>query len=126
MALWATSLLVCLVLAIAGTSDVRTRRIPNWTVLAVMGLFCVWFFVGYSVPLLSALGAAIIVFICSSALYAFGIVGAGDSKLASAVALFAGMARLPEFVLYMSLAGGVLVLCGVVAEPARALVILQL
>src|SRR4051812_17832124 len=106
MGLWATTLLLCLVLAIAAASDVLTRRIPNWTVLGVMGLFCAWFFVGYSAPLLSALGAATIVFICSSALYAFGIVGAGDSKLASAVALFAGIGRLPEFILYMSLAGG--------------------
>jgi prepilin peptidase CpaA len=126
VARWATILLVCIVLAIAGASDVRTHRIPNWTVLATMGLFGAWFFVGFPVPLLSALGAGIIVFICSSSLYAFGIIGAGDSKLATAVALFAGIARLPEFILYMSLAGGVLVLCTVVAQPARALVILQL
>jgi prepilin peptidase CpaA len=122
----ATIFLVCAVLAIAGVSDVRTRRIPNWTVLALMGLFCIWFFVGISVPLLSAFGAALIVFICSFSLFAFGIVGAGDSKLASAVALFAGVNRLPEFIIYMGLAGGVLVLCMMAAEPARALVILQL
>ena len=114
------------VLAIAGASDVRTRRIPNWAVLAIIGLFGIWFLMGFSAPLLSALGAAIIVFICSCCLYGFGVIGAGDSKLATAVALFAGISRLPEFVIYMSLVGGFLVLCAVAAEPAKALVILQL
>jgi prepilin peptidase CpaA len=111
VARWTTLLLVCLVLTIAGASDVRTRRIPNWTVLAIVALFCAWYFVGPAVPILSALGAALVVFIGSFALYSFGIVGAGDSKLATSVALFAGIARLPEFILYMSLTGGVLVLC---------------
>jgi prepilin peptidase CpaA len=59
-------------------------------------------------------------------LYAFGIIGAGDSKLATAVALFAGLARLPQFMIYMSLTGGVLVLCMLVAQPARVLVLLQM
>lgn len=126
MARWGLLLLIGLVLTIAATSDVRTRRIPNWTVLAMVGLFAAWFFAGFSGPLLSALGAAVIVFICSFSLCAFGIVGAGDSKLATSVALFVGAARLPEFILYMSLTGGALVLCSVAAQPERALVMLQL
>jgi prepilin peptidase CpaA len=126
VARYATVLLLCLVLAIAGVSDVRTRRIPNWTVLATAGLFCAWYFVGSPASLLSSLGAALIVLVCSSILYAFGIVGAGDSKLATAVALFAGIARLPEFLFYMSVTGGVLVLCMVAAQPARVLVMLQM
>lgn len=126
VARWATVLLVCFVLAVAGASDVRTRRIPNWTVLATAGLFGVWFFVGPSTPILSSLGAALIIFVCSCALYSFGIVGAGDSKLATAVALFAGIARLPEFIFYMSLVGGVLALCTLAAQPVRALAMLQM
>ncbi len=126
VARWATVLLVCLVLMIAGASDVRTRKIPNWTVLAAAALFGLWFFVGPPVPFLSSLAAAFIVFACSCALYYFGIVGAGDSKLATAVALFAGLGRLPEFIFYMSLAGGVLALCMMVAQPTRVLVMLQM
>lgn len=126
IAYWATILLVCLVLATAGASDVRTRRIPNWTVLATALLFGAWFFVGSSVPLLSSLGAALLVFVCSFALYSFGIVGAGDSKLATAVALFAGFPHLPEFILYMSLAGGLIVLCMLLADPARIFVMMQM
>ena len=123
---WATILLVCIVLAIAAASDVRTRRIPNGAVVAMIGLFGAWFLQGSSPPLLSALGAAMIVFFCSFSLYVLGIVGAGDSKLATATALFVGIARLPDFILYMSLTGGALALCTLAAQPTRALVILQL
>jgi len=123
---WATIFLVCLILAIAGASDVRTRRIPNWTVLAITGLFGAWFFVGSSVPLLSSLGAAFVIFICSFALYSFGIIGAGDSKLATSVALFAGFPRLPEFVFYMCLTGGVIALCMLIAKPTRFFVFVQM
>jgi prepilin peptidase CpaA len=126
IARWVTIGLVCLVLAIAGASDIRTRRIPNWTILATVGLFGAWFFLGSAVPLLSSLGAAIIVFVGSLALYSFGIVGAGDSKLATAVALFAGFSQLPEFILYMSLTGGVIVLCMLIAKPAQFLVAIQM
>jgi len=126
VARWTTVLLVCLVLTIAGTSDVRARRIPNWTVLAIAGLFGVWFFVGSAASILSSLGAALIIFVCSYTLYAFGMVGAGDSKLATVVALYAGLARLPEFIFYMSVTGGVLVLCMVAAQPARVLAMLQM
>ena len=123
---WTTVLLVCLVLAVAGTSDVRNRRIPNWTVLATAALFGVWLFVGAAVSLISSLEAALFVFVCSVALYFLGVIGAGDSKLATAVALFAGFSRLPQFFVYMSLAGGILVLCMLVMQPARALVMLQM
>jgi len=123
---WLTILLACLVLVVAGTSDVRNRRIPNWTVLATAGLFVVWFFVEPSVSLVSSLGAAFLVFIGSFALYSFGIIGAGDSKLATAVALFAGFAQLPHFIAYMTVAGGVLALCMLAAQPTRALVMIQM
>lgn len=126
IARWTILFLICVALAIAGASDVRSRRIPNWTVLAIAGLFCAWYFVGRpAVPILSSLGGALIVFAGSCALYSFGIIGAGDSKLATIVALFAGIARLPEYILYMSVTGGVLVLCMLAAQPARALVIFQ-
>ena len=123
---WTTILLVCLVLTIAGASDIRTRRIPNWTVLATAGLFGVWYFVAPSVSLVSSFGAAFLVFIGSFALYSFGIVGAGDSKLATVLALFAGFARLPHFIAYMSLAGGALVLCMLAAQPTRVLAMIQM
>ena len=126
LARWTTILLVCAVLAIAGASDVKDRRIPNWTVVAIAALFCAWYFVEPSVSLISSLGAALVMFVCSCALYVLRVVGAGDSKLATVVALFAGLGRLPQFAIYMSLAGGVLVLCMLALEPTKVLVILQM
>jgi prepilin peptidase CpaA len=123
---WAILLLFGLVLALAGASDVKDRRIPNWTILAVIALFAAWWLAEPAVSLGSALGAALIMFVTSCALYFFGIVGAGDSKLVTVVALFVGLSRLPQFILYMSLAGGALALCLLAMEPTRALVMLQM
>jgi prepilin peptidase CpaA len=123
---WAILLLFGLVLALAAASDVKDRRIPNWTILAVIALFAAWWLAGLSVSLVSAFSAALIMFVISCALYLFHIVGAGDSKLVTVVALFVGLSGLPQFILYMSLAGGALALCLLAIEPARVLVMLQM
>ena len=64
-------------------------------------------------------------FVCGFTLYGFKIVGAGDSKLAAAVALFAGMQGLPQFIMYMALAGGVMALFMLASQPASVLVLLH-
>lgn len=121
----ATIFLVCIVLMIAAISDIRRRRIPNWTVLVIAILFGAWSCVEPSVSLVSSLGAALVIFVISCALYYFGIVGAGDSKLVTVMALFAGLAHLLQFIFYMSLAGGLIVICMLAAQPTKVLVILQ-
>src|SRR5215467_9648132 len=122
---WAVILLTCAILAVASVSDIRHRRIPNAAVFAVAVLYVMWFLVEPSVSLASSLLAALIVFGCGFTLYGFGIVGAGDSKLATAVALFAGMHGLAQFLLYMALAGGVLALCMLAAQPASVSVMMH-
>lgn len=121
--------LVAGVLAIAALSDVQTRRIPNWTVIAIAALFVPWVFVGPHASVLygleSALAAAAIIFAVTFAFYSLGFCGAGDSKLMSAVALFAGMGHLLQLVVITSLAGGVLAAISLAARPTRALVLLQ-
>jgi prepilin peptidase CpaA len=121
----ATIALVCIVLTIAAISDVRRRRIPNWTVLVIAVLFGAWASGEPSVSLVSSLGAALVIFLISCGLYYFGVVGAGDSKLATVTALFAGLAHLLQFIFYMSLAGGLIVICMLAVQPTKALVILQ-
>ncbi len=122
---WTIILLTCAVLGVAAVYDVRHRRIPNSAVLAVVVLFALWYPVAPSVSLLSSLAAALVVFACGFALYGFKIVGAGDSKLATAAALFAGLHGLPLFIVYMALAGGVLALCMLAAQPASVSVMLH-
>lgn len=113
-------------LAAAAIIDMRQRRIPNWTVLMVLGLFVVWTASLTGHGLGSSLAAAGIAALVTIPLYAFRIVGAGDSKLLMAVALFAGLADLPMLGLATALGGGALAIVTFAANPVRTLVILQM
>ena len=118
--------LYSITLTIAAVSDIKARRIPNWTVVAVIVLFCVWASLGPWRIAASGLEAAAIALIVGIALYAFGFAGAGDSKLFAAAALFAGLDFLPAFIVATSFAGGVLALISLAANPTRALVMFQM
>ncbi len=109
------------ILAIAAASDVRHRRIPNWTVLALIALFAVMAIAFGGRGFVSALVAAGIALVISVGLYALRLIGAGDSKLLTAVALFAGLGYLPLLVLATALAGGVIAGVSLVTRPTRAL-----
>jgi prepilin peptidase CpaA len=125
IARWAVLVLLTLILGYAAARDVKERRIPNWSVLAVMGLFVAWAFVGPSVSLLGSIEAAVIMFVLTVGLFMMKIVGAGDSKLVSAVALFVGIQHLLTFALLMSLAGGAIAAFMLALSPKRALMIVQ-
>ena len=114
-------LFVAILLA-AAISDAMRRKIPNWTVLALVGLYVVaavlkltptdpWW----------ALGAAGIAFVVTYGLYHFDIVGAGDAKLFTAAALFAGMKFLPLFALLTALAGGLYAVGFLLVRPRQAM-----
>jgi prepilin peptidase CpaA len=113
-------------LAWAAVSDVRSRRIPNVAVLAIVGLFGLWVLAGKGAGLGSAVGAAAIAFAIGYVLYLFKVMGAGDVKLFAAVALFTGMGYLLLFALATSLAGGGVAVGSVVARPRRGAVMLAL
>jgi prepilin peptidase CpaA len=127
VARWALVIALALVLVIAAISDIKDRRIPNWTVIAVIVLFAGWILVApASASLLSSLEAAAIAFVVTYALYAFRIFGAGDAKLFSALALFAGMKTILSFAVITTLVGGAIALVIMVLRPTRALVMFQL
>ena len=123
---WFVLLLLSILLLIVSISDIRNRRIPNWTVLAIGVLFVPWVFVGAHVSVLSSLEAALIVLAVTVGLYAFRIIGAGDSKLLAVTALFVGLSQLPQFLVLVALAGGVIAAISLVSRPTRALVMLQM
>jgi prepilin peptidase CpaA len=114
-----------LVLTTAAVSDIRRRTIPNWSVVAIVLLFIVWAMVGPSVSLLGSLGAAMLMLLITIPLYAFRVIGAGDSKLIAAVALFVGWPHLPQFLLMTALAGGVIAIISLLLDPRHATVLLQ-
>ena len=107
-------------------TDVRARRIPNWTVLACLGLFLAWAAVHPLSWDLWALGAGVIAFAVSFGLYSAGLVGAGDSKLFAAVALFTGMSGLAPLAVVTALVGGVVAVVGLILRPTRALTMISM
>lgn len=123
---WSIIFLLSVLLVIASVSDVRHRRIPNWCVLAIGALFVPWAFFGPQVSILSSLEAGFIAFVIGLGLYAFRIVGAGDSKLLAVVALFAGMEHLLQLLVLIALAGGVIALISLISRPTRAMVMLHM
>ena len=54
------------------------------------------------------------------------LVGAGDSKLVTVVALFVGLERLPQFAFATAIVGGALAVVSLAANPRRALVMFQM
>jgi prepilin peptidase CpaA len=107
-------------LIIAAVSDVARRRIPNWTVLGLLVLFAAWLFVRPGTSLTSAFAGFGVAFAVSVGLYLIRWVGAGDSKLFSAVALFAGLNMLPTLVMATTLTGGAIVIGALILNPKRA------
>jgi prepilin peptidase CpaA len=126
MARWFVIALLSVVLVIASISDIRDRRIPNWTVLAAAALFFPWIFVGREVSILGSLAGAAVVFMIGLALYILRVVGAGDSKLVTAVSLFIGFGQLFPFLLLVALAGGVIAVMSLASRPVHALVMFQM
>ncbi|HXU99853.1 MAG TPA: prepilin peptidase [Caulobacteraceae bacterium] len=123
---WAVAALLTAVLAWAAVSDVRKRRIPNWTVLAVIGLFVPWAFTHPWTWDAWAVGAGILALLVSFGLYAAGLIGAGDSKLFAACGLIVGFGDLGWLGLATALAGGLIGLASLVTRPRRALVMFNM
>jgi prepilin peptidase CpaA len=114
------------VLAGAAVSDIRSRRIPNGCVLILIALFLPWALTSGWPAALSAVEAAGVALAATVVLYALKIVGAGDSKLFAACALFAGMQLLPYLALTTGIAGGLIALGLIASRPQQILVMLAL
>lgn len=99
-------------MAYAGASDLLTMLIPNrislalilgFAVLAASGVMS-WSDLGLH------LGAGVVVLAVAFTLFAFGIVGGGDAKLAASTALWLGFDGLADYLLAASMLGGALTL----------------
>jgi prepilin peptidase CpaA len=105
--------------------DLATLRIPNWISLVLLALFPVlsmaaglsWSEVGIHV----AVGAGALML--GIALFAGGIIGGGDAKLFSALAVYMGVQSIGSYLFAVGIAGGVLavVLLLLRSLPIRAL-----
>ena len=113
-------------LVIVGISDIRNRKIPNWSVLAICALAVPWILLAPGASFGSSGEAILVAFLISFPLYLAGLVGAGDSKLLMAVALVVGASKLMLFLLIVALAGGVLAIVSLLRDPTGAFVAFQM
>ncbi len=123
MAAAAGLVLLPLGLAAAALSDLRRRTIPNGLVLALVAAFALLVPLAGLTPAALALhGAAGAAMLAGGfLLFAAGIIGAGDAKLAAATALWLGWPALPAFLLLLLLASGALALATLLRRrPAGA------
>jgi prepilin peptidase CpaA len=100
----------------SAVSDFKSLQIPNLYSLCIVGAFIaayavdaltgngLEFFSGWKSHLLSCA----IVFGATFALFGFKLIGAGDSKLCTAFALWVGLTGLTVFLFYMSIIGALL------------------
>lgn len=97
-------------------SDFRSMTIPNiysgLITLAFIPAFAADYFSGqgmeYFAALSSHLLAAVLVFAVTFVLFVTRVMGAGDSKLCSAIALWTGLSGLAPFLFYMAIVGALL------------------
>src|SRR5260370_28634819 len=97
-------------MAFAASSDFLTLTISNRVSLILVGGFVALAAIGgvsaADVP--SHLAAGCVVLVAAFSLFARGIVGGGDAKLAAATALWLRLDHLLPYLLYASLLGGAL------------------
>jgi len=119
---WAGPVLFTLILLTAAGSDIARRKIPNAAVLSLMGVYALELALRLAPTAWgSGLAAAAIVFVVTYGLYHFNVFGAGDAKLFSAAALFAGLEHLAMLVVLTTLAGGLIAVGFLVFRPGRAI-----
>lgn len=112
-----------LALALVIATDLLRRIIPNAAVIALLVGFALLWLMGCILDAPLRLVAAAAVLATGFALFARDIIGAGDAKLAAALALWLDPAQLPLFLLLCGLIGLLLVMAAAgraFLSPARA------
>ena len=96
----------------ASITDLRHRRIANWTVIA---LLIAWFPVALIAGLsgeamLGSVSASVLVFVLGFVCFCFGLVGGGDVKLAAIAVLWLGAPMAPAFLMLSAIFGALIAL----------------
>jgi prepilin peptidase CpaA len=97
-------------MAFAASSDLLTMTISNRVSLILVGGFIALTAISgaSTADVVSHLAAGCVVLVAAFGLFARGIIGGGDAKLAAASALWLGFDHLLPYLLYASLLGGAL------------------
>lgn len=113
--------------ALAALSDLRGMRIANLLSLTITGSFAVAFLTDLLfLPETALFGtwwhaplAGLLMLAVTFILTITGVIGGGDSKLASSLALWSGLGGLPAFLLVMSFSGGILAFIALAGRNSR-------
>ena len=101
-------------------------RIPNWTVLLLIGLFVPYALtIGWDLPWLHHLGVAAATFAVTLVLYILRWFSAGDVKLLAAVALWAGPTEILPVVFMTTLFGGIIALLILLLRKAPTIMLFR-
>ncbi len=97
-------------MAFAASSDLLTMTISNRVSLILVGGFVALAAIGgvSAADVLAHLAAGCVVLAAAFGLFARGVIGGGDAKLAAATALWLGFDHLLPYLVYASLLGGAL------------------
>lgn len=114
---------------LAAWTDFRGFRIPNIVsliiVVAFVAAFSITTMTGQNEIIFASwkshLGSFVCILLVTMAMFSFRIMGAGDSKMASAIALWLGWGGLVPFLFYMTMAGGVLAVISVMLKKYKPL-----
>jgi prepilin peptidase CpaA len=96
-----------IVLIWSAVEDIRNRIIPNAAIICLIILFLLFCLAGFA-NLADGLIGGLIIFFPALALFHFGLMGGGDAKMMTAIALWTGQQGILAFCLLTSLAGGLL------------------
>lgn len=99
-----------LMMIVAGSADVMTRRIPNSLMIGAAVLFFpAAVATGMPVWIMSLhVAAAAVLLVLGFALFCLGIIGGGDAKMMAAAGLWLGFPWSLLFITFSALAGGLL------------------
>ena len=114
--------ILAILLVVAAIVDVRTYTISNRLTLLVVGLAPLFWWTSGMAPasaIAVQIGMAAGVFGLLALCFYMGMMGGGDVKLAAALALWFSPASTVRFLVFMSLAGGLLTLAVVAIHRAR-------
>jgi prepilin peptidase CpaA len=102
---------LAIALLIAAFTDIRRRQIDNWLTAAIaLGAPAFWWAAGLSLwpDVVMMVGVALLAFVALAGLFALKLMGGGDVKLLTALALWLAPMSFVKLLVIMSLIGGVL------------------
>lgn len=101
---------VLAVTVLSSVSDIRSLRIPNMHSIIIVACFAGAFLLAPALfgPLWHHVTALGVVFLVTYLMFIAGMMGGGDSKLGSALALWVGVKGVLLYVFWMALIGGLI------------------